>query len=79
MTCKLWQTIGKFRDQRRGMLLYGQKEEAKRGAFKENSLEESESSGWWHFMIGCIVVFSYWLILLLGKEKFFFAPSGIVK
>lgn len=38
-TGKLWQTIGTSKDQRRGMLLYGEKEEIGKAYFRQKSLE----------------------------------------
>lgn len=49
-----------------------------RVVLNERPLEESTGSRWRWFLIGCVVVFSYWLILLVGKEKFFLPLSGVI-
>ena len=79
-TCKLWQSIGKTRDQWRGLSLFKKRRKVG-GLLRMKSLSEgSEGSGWWWFLIGWVVVF-YLLSLLPNRETFFFplSPAGVVK
>ena len=78
-TCKLWQTIAKSREYRRGALFYRGKEEFGRGCF-ETRFVGGEREFW-------VVAASHWLScggcslagLLLSTEKIFCLPAGVCK
>ena len=67
-TCKLWQTIASLEITKEDCCFIEKRRKLGGKTLEGSPLEESQSPGWWWFLIGWVVVFSYWLNLLLGKE-----------
>lgn len=64
-TCKLWQTISKSGEQRRGIRLYRGKGETGRGCFRHESIGRGREDGF--SLAGSMA--PHWLGFLLDKEK----------
>lgn len=81
-TYKLWQIIGKSREQKRGTVVCKIEETVGRGCS-----EESKGSGQWWLLIGWVVALSHWLScgtsslagLLPGKKEIFPPPTPLIE